>query len=96
MINDISLNVATGYLQILFQKELFAVATEQLEISEMQMERIQILYEAGQVPNSDYLDIISQVASNELTRVQAENDLLLSYVNLVQLMQFPVELQTYF
>jgi outer membrane protein len=96
LINDISLNVATGYLQILFQKELLAVATEQLEISEMQMERIQILYEAGQVPNSDYLDIISQVASNELTRVQAENDLLLSYVSLVQLMQLPVELQSTF
>lgn len=96
LINDISLNVATGYLQILFQKELLAVAQEQLEISEMQMERIEILYEAGQVPNSDFLDIISQVASNELTRVQAENDLLLSYVSLVQLMQLPVELQSTF
>lgn len=96
LINDISLNVATAYLQILFQKELLSVAVEQLEISEMQMERVGMLYEAGQVPNSDYLDIKSQVASNELSRVQAENDLLLSYVNLVQLMQLPIDLQANF
>lgn len=96
MKNDISLNIATGYLQILFQKELLKVATEQIEISKMQMDRVKKLYDVGQVPNSDFLDIKAQVANDELTRVQAENSLLLSYIDLVQMMQLPVDLQKNF
>lgn len=96
MKNDISLNIATAYLQILFQKELLKVATEQVEISIMQEDRVKKLFDAGQVPNSDYLDIKAQVANDELTRVQAENNLLLSYVSLVQLMQLPIDAQKTF
>lgn len=96
MKNDISLNIATGYLQILFQKELLKVAQEQVDISIMQMDRVEKLYNVGQVPNSDFLDIKAQVANDELTRVQAENALLLSYIDLVQLMQLPVEKQKSF
>jgi len=96
MKNDISINIATGYLQILFQKELLKVATEQVEISEMQMDRVKKLFEVGQVPNSDYLDIKAQVANDELTKVQADNNLILSYVDLVQLMQLPIEIQQKF
>ncbi len=93
MINDISLNIATGYLQILFQQELLKVAQEQVAISQMQVDRVKQLFDAGQVANSDYLDIKAQLANDELTKVKAENELLLSYVNLVQLMQLPAELQ---
>lgn len=96
MKNDISLNIATAYLQILFQKELLKVADEQLTISQEQVDRIDQLFQAGQVPNSDLLDIKAQLANDELTRVQAENDLILSYVNLVQLMQLPLEIQSSF
>lgn len=96
MINDISLNIATGYLQILFQQELLKVAQEQVAISQMQVDRVKQLFDAGQVANSDYLDIKAQLANDELTRVKAENELLLSYVNLVQLMQLPADLQRSF
>jgi outer membrane protein len=96
MINDISLNIATGYLQILFQQELLKVAQEQVAITQMQVNRVKQLFDAGQVANSDYLDIKAQLANDELTRVKAENELLLSYVNLVQLMQLPAEFQRNF
>jgi outer membrane protein len=93
MQNDISLNIATAYLQILFQKELLKVAQEQVDISQLQVDRIQQMFEAGQVPNADLLDIKAQLANDELTRVQAQNNLNLAYVNLVQLMQLPLEEQ---
>ena len=96
LINDISLNIATGFLQILFQKELLGVAEEQVAISQMQVDRVKKLFDAGQVANSEYLDIKAQLANDELTRVQAENNLLLSYVNLVQLMQLPIDRQATF
>jgi len=93
MKNDISLNISLAYLQILFQKELLKVAQEQVDITELQVSRIQKLYDAGQNPHSDLLDIQSQLASNELTKVQAENAMYLAYVDLVQIMQLPIEEQ---
>lgn len=94
--NDISLNISTAYLQILFQKELLKVAVEQVNISQLQVDRIQLLYDAGGVPHSDLLDIKAQLANDELTKVQVENALYLAYVDLVQLMQLPIENQTGF
>ena len=96
MKNDISLNISTAYLQILFQKELLKVAIEQVDISQLQVDRIQKLLDAGGVPKSDLLDIKAQLANDELTKVQVENAMYLAYVDLVQLMQLPVEDQVGF
>jgi len=96
MKNDISLNISTAYLQILFQKELLKVAIEQVDITLLQVDRIEKLYKAGGAPNSDLLDIKAQLANDELTNVQVENAMYLAYVDLVQLMQLPVEDQVGF
>ena len=96
MKNDISLNISTAYLQILFQKELLKVAIEQVDITLLQVDRIEKLYKAGGAPNSDLLDIKAQLANDELTKVQVENAMYLAYVDLVQLMQLPVEDQVGF
>jgi outer membrane protein len=67
-----------------------------LDITVLQVDRIQKLYDAGSAPNSDFLDIKAQLASNELTKVQAENAMYLAYVDLVQLMQLSIEAQAGF
>ena len=96
MKNDIALNISTAYLQILFQKELLKVAIEQVDITAQQVDRIEKLFNAGGAPNSDLLDIKAQLANDELTNVQVENAMYLAYVDLVQLMQLPVEDQVGF
>jgi outer membrane protein len=96
MKNDISLNISTAYLNILFQKELLKVAVEQVDITQLQVDRIEKLLNAGGVPKSDLLDIKAQLANDELTKVQVENAMYLAYVDLVQLMQLPVEDQVGF
>ena len=45
--NDISLDIASAYLQILFNQELYEVARQQLSIIEMQAERTQKLVNSG-------------------------------------------------
>jgi outer membrane protein len=96
MKNDISLNISVAYLQILFQMELLKVAIEQMDITQLQVDRIQKLYDAGGAPRSDLLDIKAQLATNELTKVQVENALYLAYVDLVQIMQLTIEEQAGF
>jgi outer membrane protein len=84
--NDISLNVASGYLQILFSQELLANAKNQVAITQQQVERTQKLVEAGSVAKGNLLDIQAQMASEELNLVTAENTFALATLNLKQLL----------
>jgi outer membrane protein len=88
MKDDISLNVANAFLQILFNKENLKVQKEQLAINEKQLLRSQELVNAGVVPRGDLLDIKATVANNSQAIVTAENALLISKLSLAQLLQF--------
>ncbi|MCF8379802.1 MAG: TolC family protein [Bacteroidales bacterium] len=85
--NDISLNIAAQYLQILFNEELLNVAKEQLEVTSAQVNRSSILVNAGSVAKGDLLQIQAQEAADELTVISAENNLQLSYLTLSQLLE---------
>lgn len=85
--NDISLNIAAQYLQILFNTELLNIAKEQLEVTSAQVARSKILVEAGSVAKGDLLQIQSQEAADELSVITAESNLQLSYLTLSQLLE---------
>jgi outer membrane protein len=86
MMNDISLNIASAYLQILFAQELLATTQTQMEITKLQVERTQKLVEVGNLPKGNLFDIQAQMASEELNVVNAENNLSLSSLNLAQML----------
>jgi len=86
MKNDISLNVANLYLQILFNKELLRNAESQLEVTKIQAQRIEKLVAAGSQPQGAQYDIEAQLAQEELNRINAKNQLDLSLLNLRQLL----------
>ncbi len=87
MQEDIALNVANAFLQILFNKENLKVQKEQLLNNRKQMERSEQLLEAGVIPRGDLLDIKATVASSEQLVINAENLLLISKLSLAQLLQ---------
>lgn len=89
MKNDISLNIATAYLQILFSTEILDNAKNQMGISAAQVERTKILVDAGTVARGTLLDIQSQFALEELNVTNAQNQLDISYLNLAQLLNMP-------
>ncbi len=84
--NDISLNIASAYLQILFNKELLQNAQNQLEVIQQQVEQTRQLVEAGSLAEGSLLEIEAQMASEELQVVNAENQLEMSLLNLKQLL----------
>ncbi len=86
MKNDISLNVANSYLQTLFNIELLRNAESQLGVTQVQKERIMKLVAVGSQPQGAQFDIEAQYAQEELNRVNAENQLNLSLLNLKQLL----------
>ena len=87
MKEDIALNVANAYLQILFNKENLKVQQEQLKVNTAQLNRTQELVDAGMVPQGDLLDIKATVASNNQAIITAENALLISKLSLAQLLR---------
>ena len=87
MQEDIALNVANAFLQVLFNKENLKVQKEQLAITEKQLTRSEELVKAGSIPKGDLLDVKATVALDKQKILAAENSLLISKLSLAQLLQ---------
>ena len=85
-LNDVSLNIATYYLQTLFQIDNLKNAEEQYKVTEEQVERTKKLVNAGKLAKGDLLSFESRAASERLIVIEAENALQISYLNLAQLL----------
>ena len=85
--NDISLNVASSFLTILFNQELLKIAQDQAAVTQKQVERTRILVQAGSLAKGDLLQLESQYASEELNIVTSQNQLDLSILTLTQLLE---------
>ncbi len=84
--NDISMLLASGYLQILFNMEILEVAEIQHETTLQQVERTSKLVEAGSLARGALLEIQSQAATEELNVIEAQNALDISYLTLTQML----------
>ena len=87
MQEDVALNVANAFLQVLFNKENLKVQLEQKANNEKQLLRSEELVKAGSVPRGDLLDIKATLAADGLRVINAENALLISKLSLAQLLQ---------
>lgn len=85
--DEVSIAVATEYLQTLYYMEFVTIAKNQLEITNLQVDRTSKLVNAGTLAKGDLLTIEAQQASEELSLVTAENNLTLAYLNLTQLLE---------
>lgn len=81
---NLELNVVSLYLDALFNREILRAYKEQVGLSTMQVERTQILVESGKVPASQLYDIKAQLAKDELNVTTADNNHVLSLLNLSQ------------
>lgn len=84
---NVSTNILAAYLQVLLNRELLQLAKTQLQLSKNKLEQRKILVENGRLPEGDLLEIYSEAAKEELNKVQAENSLSLSFLDLAQLME---------
>ena len=87
--NNVSFNTASFYLNVLFNKELVDNARFQLESSKQQLDQTNVLVESGALPIANKLQLESQVATNEVNLVTAQNNLDLSLLSLKQALLLP-------
>tara|TARA_R110002050_G_scaffold41162_6_gene99889 strand:+ start:11237 stop:12565 length:1329 start_codon:yes stop_codon:yes gene_type:complete len=86
MKDNISLNVANSFLQILFNKEQYKVLLAQHEISKEELSRTEELVNAGSLPKGDLLEIQATLASQEQQLVNTQNIILISKIQLAQIL----------
>ena len=89
--DDISLNVANTYLNVLFNKENLELAKLQVEFSEFQVNQVKTLVEAGSEPNSTLIETQATYSRDIQNLTIAENNHDLALLTLAQLLQLPYE-----
>ena len=71
--NDLALNVAAAYLQILLDQEQLVNAQNRLAQTEAQLKQTDRLIRAGTLPEADRLEVQASLARDEQTIVTQEN-----------------------
>jgi outer membrane protein len=92
-INDYTIDISLKFTTILFFEEIVRANKEQLEGTQSQLDLTQLKFDEGVIPESEVFKIKSQKATQELTLASNENLLEITYVELKQLMNLPLERQ---
>ena len=85
--DDLSLNIASTFLEILFAKELVKVSEDQLEITNQQLKQSQEKVNAGSLASGALLEIEALAAQEELNLVDAKSQVQLAKLKLAQMLE---------
>jgi len=89
--NDISLNVATGYLRALLAKEQVNVSRKQVELSSAQLTQTKKFADAGRLPELNVAQLEAQLASDSANLITAISDYTSSILDIKALLNLDFE-----
>jgi outer membrane protein len=87
--NDIRMQVAKAYVQILYDMEIADVAWRQVAIDSMQVVRLEAFFQNGKASGAEVAQQKATHAQSILTATQADNNLQLALLTLSQLLELP-------
>ena len=87
--NDISMQVAQAYVQILYDMEIADVARRQIAIDSGQVARLEAFVKNGKASQAELSQQQATLAQAHLTATQADNNLQLAILALTQLLELP-------
>ena len=87
---SVSLQVLTAYLQVLYSEEEVKNTQKQIESTSQQLSLSEERLRLGSIARSDYLQVKSELATENYTLASAQNQLAVNQVTLMQLMEIPV------
>ena len=86
--DDIRVQVAQAYVQILYNYEIRDVARQQIAIDSLQVERLERMFESGRSSAAEVSQQKASLAQSRVTLVQADNNVRSSLLDLAQLLEF--------
>lgn len=87
--DNVALNVALAYLQILLNREIMTATESQLTTTKEQIEKTRKLVDAGSIARGNLLQIEAQAAQEELQLISIRNQHDLSILNITQFLELP-------
>lgn len=87
--NDIRMQVAAAYVDILYDIEIVNVAKRQIEIDSLQLVRLGIMLENSKASEAEVSQQRATLAQDQLTYVQADNNYRIAILTLTQLLELP-------
>lgn len=84
---NVIFTTASRYLQVLLDMQLLEIAQENLNTSQRQLEQVEAQVEVGSRPTVDLYNQEAQVANDELTVTQSQNNLNISKLFLIRQLQ---------
>ena len=84
--NDLALNVATNYINVIFSEEILQIAKTSYKLTQEQLERTEKLAEAGTVAKSAVYDLKAQLANDDVTVTNADNNYQIAMLTLKQIL----------
>jgi len=86
MEDNVTLQVMTGYLELLRNQELADVAENKVEVTRQQVDRMERLVEVGNEPKGKLLEVNAQLSSEKLALTRAVNAREIARLNLMHIM----------
>jgi len=87
--NDIRVQVAQQYVQVLYDMEISGVARRQVAIDSAQIARLESLFKLGRASEAEVAQQRAALAQSQLTVTQADNNTQLALLSLSQLLELP-------
>ena len=87
--DDIRMQVAQAYVQILYDLEIADVAHRQIDIDSAQVVRLQAFVDNGKASEAELSQQKATLANSRLTATQADNNTRLAILALTQLLELP-------
>lgn len=81
---DLAVNIASYYLQVLYNKEVERIAELQVSLSREQVTKTEALVKNGKAPLSQLYDIKAQLANDEVSLTEAQGNVRLALLDLTQ------------
>jgi len=84
--NDITLNLIIAYLNVLSSEDQLTQAQTQASVTQKQEDRTEIMNKDGAVPPSQLYDLKGQLANDQIGVINAQNNLTVAKLDLLQIM----------
>ena len=89
--NNITLQVVTGYLDLLLKKDLLEIAEEKVKVTELQVNRIERLMEVGNASSGELLEVKAQHSTEKYMRTNANNSVEIARLAIIQLLNLEID-----
>ncbi len=84
---DLAVNIASYFLQVLYNQELESVAQLQVDYSADQVVKTEAMVKAGKQPLSELYNMKAQLAKDEVTLTESQNNVRLALLDLAQALE---------